>query len=54
MRVLPVGKVNVDRGSIRVTRSNEGLGRLGHAFPTFSSSHGMTVSVYGGVEVYKE
>ena len=46
MRVLPV--VNVNRGSIRVTRRNEGV--LPHN--QFQSS--TTVSVYGGVEVYNE
>ena len=49
MRVLPLVNVNVIRGSIRVTRSNEGV-----IFPTISSSQGTTVSVCGGVEAYDE
>ena len=46
MRVLPV--VNVNLGSIRATRRNEGVLPHNH----FQSS--TTVSVYGGVEVYTE
>ena len=46
MRVLPV--VNINWGSIRVTRRNEGV------LPPQSIPVKQTVSVYGGVEAYNE
>ena len=46
LRVLPV--VNVNRGSIRVTRRNEGV------LPHNQFQLSTTVSVYGGMEVYNK